>query len=56
VDNGNQASHEPFRASRRKSFHGLCLAIIRSTEKSGTIFFKAESEGLEPATLTLKSK
>jgi beta-galactosidase len=56
VDNGSQISHEPFKANARKAFNGLCLAVVRSTEKAGTITIKATSEGLEQATLVLDSR
>lgn len=55
VDNGYQASMESFKASQRKAFNGLCLAIIQTNEKSGTITITARAEGLQPASLTLES-
>ncbi|WP_069658796.1 beta-galactosidase GalB [Arcticibacter eurypsychrophilus] len=56
VDNGYQASMEPFKANSRKAFNGLCLAIIQSTEKAGTIKLVARAAGLQAATLLIKSK
>ena len=56
VDNGYQASLEPFKADYRKAFKGMCLAIIQSTGKSGTITMNAQSEGLQSALLTVISK
>ena len=56
VDNGLQTSMESFTAPQRKAFNGLCLAIIRSKEKNGTITVEATSEGLKPATLTINSR
>ncbi len=53
VDNGNQNSHEAFRADHRKAFNGKCLLIVRSKEIKGPVSIKANAEGLEPATLTL---
>ncbi|MFC2137557.1 glycoside hydrolase family 2 TIM barrel-domain containing protein [Bacteroidota bacterium] len=53
VDNGYQASHEPFKANRRKAFNGMCLAIIQSNGKTGNIIFKATSDGMDPASITL---
>jgi beta-galactosidase len=49
VGNGNPVSHEPFKADRRKAFHGLALAVIRSSREPGGIWVTAESEGLEGA-------
>jgi beta-galactosidase len=49
VDNGNPVSHEYFKASERKAFHGLCLVVIKSTEKTGNIRLTATSESLKDA-------
>ncbi len=56
VDNGYQASLEPFKASERKAFQGMCLAIVRSQRQPGNIVLKAGSDGLEPAVLTIVSE
>ncbi len=56
VDNGYQASHEPFKASQRKAFNGLCLAIIQNNGTAGTIQLEATSDGLETADLTINVK
>ncbi len=55
VDNGFQASLEPFKAYYRKAFHGLCLAILQSTEQTGTIRLKATSAGLTPSSIIVKT-
>ncbi|MRX76824.1 DUF4982 domain-containing protein [Pedobacter petrophilus] len=55
VDNGFQASLEPFKASYRKAFHGLCLAILQSTEKVGVIKLTATSSGLSKASIVVKT-
>ncbi|MGE4587324.1 MAG: beta-galactosidase GalB [Mangrovibacterium sp.] len=56
VDNGYQASPEPFKADYRKAFKGMCLAIIRSAGEAGTIIINAQSEGLESASLIIKAE
>ncbi len=56
VDNGYQASLEPFKADFRKTYNGMALAIIQTTEKAGTITLQATAEGLVPASLTLTSQ
>ena len=56
VDNGYQASTEPFKANYRKAFNGMCLLIIQTTDQAGEIVVKASSDGLEAAGLTLKTK
>jgi beta-galactosidase len=55
VDNGFQASLEPFKAKYRKAFHGLCLAIIQAREKSGTIKLTASSTGLATSSIIINT-
>jgi beta-galactosidase len=56
VDNGSQTSMESFKASFRNAFHGLCLAVIQSKQKTGTIILKANSNGLESASIVINTK
>lgn len=56
VDNGDETSHDPFKADYRKAFNGLALAIVQAKEKAGEVTFTATSEGLQPATITLQLK
>ena len=56
VDNGLQTSHEPFVASSRKAFNGLCLAVIQSGETAGTITVRARSAGLQEASVGIASR
>jgi beta-galactosidase len=56
VDNGDEVSHDPFKANYRKAFNGLALAIVQAKEKAGNIVFTATSEGLKGATLVLKTQ
>ncbi|WP_317171876.1 beta-galactosidase GalB [Spirosoma validum] len=56
VDNGYQASLEPFKANYRKAYNGKCLAIIQTTEKAGKITVNATSEGLQSSTIELSSR
>ncbi|HET7899212.1 MAG TPA: DUF4982 domain-containing protein, partial [Flavisolibacter sp.] len=53
VDNGSPTSAEPFKASNRKAFNGLCLAIVQSNGKKGAIRLTATAAGLPPATVQL---
>jgi len=55
VDNGFQASLEPFKASYRKAFHGLCLTILQATEKAGTIKLTATSAGLSSSSIVINT-
>ena len=57
VYNGDPVSHEPFKASYRKAFHGLALAIIQSSGKQpGTITLTATANGLPATKLTLQAR
>ncbi len=46
VDNGDITSLEPYKAEKRKTFHGRALVIIQSTEHSGLITLRAQAEEL----------
>ena len=54
VDNGDPTSHEPFKATRHKAFHGLCLAVIKAARTPGEIRLTATAPGLqsEPVVIT----
>lgn len=56
VDNGSQTSHEPFKASYRKAFNGLCLAVVQSDGTPGKITLKATSQGMEAAAVEVVAK
>ena len=56
VGNGNPISHEYFKASERKTFHGLALVVIQSKEKVGVINLTATSDGLKESGITIKTK
>ncbi|WP_189361707.1 glycoside hydrolase family 2 TIM barrel-domain containing protein [Algibacter mikhailovii] len=56
VDNGNQISVESFQANHRKTFSGMCLAVLKSSEHSGTITLKATSKGLKSKSVTVQTK
>ena len=56
VDNGDPTSFEPFQASRRRAFNGLALVVVRAKRgQAGTLTLKATSDGLEPASIKIKS-
>ncbi len=54
VDNGDATSHDPFQASNRKAYNGMCLVIVKA-EKGGTGAFtvRAESKGLKGSAVTI---
>lgn len=57
VGNGDPTSHEPFQASQRKAFNGLCLVIVQSVEgEAGSMLLTAESDGLISGTVEVESR
>ncbi|WP_139059131.1 beta-galactosidase GalB [Polaribacter reichenbachii] len=56
VGNGDPTSLKSFQIPERNAFNGLCLLIVKATEKSGEIKITATSKGLESKTIILKSK
>jgi beta-galactosidase len=56
VDNGSETDHDPFKASYRKAFNGLALAIIQAKDKPGNITLTATSNGLQSAMVVLQTK
>jgi beta-galactosidase len=56
TDNGNPTDLERFGSTERNAFNGLALAIVRTFPgQRGTITVSAQSEGLEPATIRIRS-
>ena len=56
VDNGSETDHDSFKASYRKAFNGLALAIVQAKEKAGSITLTASSKGLQGASVVLTAK
>jgi beta-galactosidase len=56
VGNGDPTNHESDKASSRKAFNGLCMALVQSTKAAGNITVEASSPGLAPASVTIGSK
>jgi beta-galactosidase len=55
VANGDPASHESNVANQRTAFRGLCMVLVRATDRSGTITLTAQSHGLAPARIVIHS-
>jgi beta-galactosidase len=53
VGNGDPSSHEPDRASKRRAFNGLCMALVQSKKTPGVISVEATADGLASATVTI---
>jgi beta-galactosidase len=56
TDNECQIDLDSFQAPEKKAFNGLCLAVIGSTLKMGTIQVSPEAEGLASGSLELRWK
>jgi len=56
TDNGDATSFEPFQAPEHNAFNGLALVVVRAKAgQPGTIVLKAETDGLQPAKIKIKS-
>lgn len=53
VDNADNTSHEPFKASERHAFKGQCVAILKATAAEGQIVVSATAPGLYSGSLTV---
>ena len=56
VGNGDPTDHAPDKGTSRKAFSGLCMAIVQSTKKAGSITVQATSPGIAPATVTISTR
>ncbi|MFI5187681.1 MAG: beta-galactosidase GalB [Chitinophagales bacterium] len=56
TDNGSETDLESFKVPQHKAFNGLCLAVIQSTKKTGTIQLTVKGKGLSPATIFIQTK
>jgi beta-galactosidase len=57
VDNGNEATTEPFQADHLKAFSRMALLIVGSNHgQGGSIHVEATSKGLEAGTAELEAR
>jgi beta-galactosidase len=57
TDNGDPTSFESFQSPERKAFNGLALVIVRGRSgQAGRITVSAQSAGLEPARVTIRTR
>jgi beta-galactosidase len=55
VDNGDATSHDPFNASYRKAFNGMCLVIVKAEKgANGSFKVKAASKGLKGSEVAVR--
>ncbi len=55
VANGDPSDHESDRGHSRKAFNGLCMVIVRASNKAGSITLQASGSGLTPAVVSFRS-
>jgi beta-galactosidase len=53
VGNGDPSSHEPDKATQRRAFNGLCMALVGAARSGGRIELTASAPNLKPAQITL---
>lgn len=53
VDSADFNSHEPYQATTRKAFQGVCFALLKANLDRGKINLKATSEGLKSASVQI---
>ena len=56
VDSGNNMSHEPFQASERRAYQGLCVAMTKAAAGSGKITLVATAPGLTSGMVIIDAK
>lgn len=55
VDNGKQDDHQSYQDDNRAAFNGQLVAIVQSTKTDGEIKVTASADGLESASVTVKT-
>ena len=53
VDNADSYSHEPYQATQRKAFQGMCLALLKANANRGKIKLTATAPNLESAAVEI---
>lgn len=56
VDNGSNSIDEGFKSDRRTALNGMCLAILQTTQKGGSIHVTAHADGLRDASADITSR
>lgn len=54
VDSGDNASHEPFQAARRRAYQGRCFAVLKADRPRGRIDVTAAAAGLGPGAVSVE--
>jgi len=54
VGSGDPTSQEDYRGVSRSTYHGRCLAVVKSGLEGGEIRLRAEADGLEAADIIIR--
>ncbi len=55
VDNGDNATNEPFQAMQRRAYLGSCIAVLKANAPKGRITFTASAPGLQTASISIEA-
>ena len=55
VDSADNASIEPFQATERRAYQGVCFALIKATQVGKKIVITAEAAGLKSGSLAIET-
>jgi beta-galactosidase len=56
VDSADNSSHEPFQASGRLAYQGICFAMLKANGPTGRITLAASSPGLAGASIDIRAR
>jgi beta-galactosidase len=56
VDSADNSSHEPFQASERMAYQGICFAMLKADGPTGRITLTASSPGLAGASIDIRAR
>ena len=55
VDSADNASIEPFQATERRAYQGVCFAMVKATGVGKAISITAEAAGLKPGSIVIET-
>lgn len=55
VDSGNNSSHEPFQATSRRAYQGVCFAMLKAKVSHGRITITGSAPGLASGSVTIQA-
>ena len=55
LESGDHTSHESYQSPSRRAYHGKVLGYVQSTEEGGTVTITVTAEGLEAASVEVRT-